>query len=71
MHIILDINKIEEKITQKTKTIVPVDLTGELVNIDKTLKIAYALGPEWKRKNGTLKEMSEFRFHQVKSVTIG
>ena len=58
----IDINKIEEKITDKTKAIIPVDFSGQAVDIDKILEIAdkynliviedgaHALGSEYKNK---------------------
>ena len=36
----IDENKIEEKITKKTKVIMPVHLTGRMCNMDKIVKIA-------------------------------
>lgn len=80
----IDINKIEEKITPKTKAIIPVDLTGQSVDIDKIMEIAkkynliviedaaHALGSEYKdKKVGTIADMTEFSFHPVKPVTTG
>lgn len=78
----IDINKIEEKITEKTKAIIPVDFSGQAVDMDKILEIAekynllviedsaHALGSEYKnRKVGTKAHMTEFSFHPVKPVT--
>lgn len=80
----IDVNKIEEKITSKTKAIIPVDLTGQSVDIDKIMEIAkkhnliviedaaHALGSEYKgKKVGTIADMTEFSFHPVKPVTTG
>lgn len=78
----IDINKIEEKITEKTKAIIPVDFSGQAVDMDKILEVAekynllviedsaHALGSEYKnRKVGTKAHMTEFSFHPVKPVT--
>lgn len=78
----IDVNKIEEKITKKTKAIIPVDFTGQVVDIDKINEIAkkynltviedaaHALGSEYKgRKVGPLSHMTEFSFHPVKPIT--
>ncbi|OFS19731.1 MULTISPECIES: UDP-4-amino-4,6-dideoxy-N-acetyl-beta-L-altrosamine transaminase [Clostridium] len=78
----IDVNKIEEKITSKTKAIIPVDFTGQSVDIDKIMEIAekynliviedaaHALGSKYKgRKVGTNANMTEFSFHPVKPVT--
>lgn len=80
----IDVNKIEEKITSKTKAIIPVDLTGQSVDMDKILEIAkrhnliviedaaHALGSEYKgKKVGTMADMTEFSFHPVKPITTG
>lgn len=78
----IDVNKIEEKITDKTKAIIPVDFSGQAVDMDKILEIAdkynliviedgaHALGSEYKNKKvGTKAHMTEFSFHPVKPVT--
>lgn len=78
----MDINKIEEKITDKTKAIIPVDFSGQSVDMDKIMEIAkknnliviedsaHALGSEYKgEKVGTKAHMTEFSFHPVKPVT--
>lgn len=80
----IDINKIEEKINSKTKAIIPVDLTGQSVDIDKIMEIsnkhnliviedgAHALGSEYKgNKVGAKAHMTEFSFHPVKPITTG
>lgn len=58
----IDINKIEEKITDRTKAIIPVDFSGQAVDMDKIIEIAkkhnltiiedsaHALGSEYKGK---------------------
>jgi perosamine synthetase len=80
----IDISKIEEKITDKTRAIIPVDFAGQSVNMDEIRKIAdkynliiiedgaHALGSEYKgKKIGTGAHMTEFSFHPVKPVTTG
>lgn len=80
----IDVSKIEEKITDKTKAIIAVDFTGQSVDIDKIKEIAekhnliiiedgaHALGSEYKRaKVGTNSDMTTFSFHPVKPVTTG
>lgn len=78
----IDVRKIEQKITEKTKGIIPVDFTGQSVDIDKIMKIAekynltviedgaHALGSEYKgKKVGSTAHMTEFSFHPVKPIT--
>lgn len=78
----MDIGKIEEKITSKTKAIIPVDFTGQSVDMDRILEIArkynlvviedaaHALGSEYKgQKIGVKADMTEFSFHPVKPIT--
>lgn len=80
----IDINKIKEKITSKTKAIIPVDFAGQSVDMDLILKIAeeynliviedaaHALGSEYKNeKVGSKAHMTEFSFHPVKPITTG
>lgn len=80
----IDVTKIEEKINNKTKAIIPVDFTGQAVDMDKIREIAekynliiiedaaHALGSEYKgRKVGSLAHMTEFSFHPVKPITTG
>lgn len=80
----MDVSKIEDMITPKTKAIIPVDLTGQPVDIDRILEIAekhnliviedgaHALGSEYKEKKvGSKADMTEFSFHPVKPVTTG
>lgn len=80
----LDPNAVEEKITDKTKAIIPVDFTGQPVNLDALLKIAdehnliviedgaHSLGATYKgRKVGSQAHMTMFSFHPVKPVTTG
>lgn len=78
----IDINKIEEKITSRTKAIIPVDFTGQAVDMDSLQTIAekynlliiedaaHALGSEYKNKKvGSMAHMTEFSFHPVKPIT--
>jgi len=80
----LDPNEIEKHITSKTKAIIPVDYSGQSVDIDAIRKIAdkhgliiiedgaHALGSEYKgNKVGTIADMTEFSFHPVKPITTG
>ncbi|SHE57149.1 UDP-4-amino-4,6-dideoxy-N-acetyl-beta-L-altrosamine transaminase [Clostridium fallax] len=78
----IDVNKIEEKITSRTKAIIPVDYTGHPVDIDKIMDIAekynliviedaaHALGSKYKGiKVGNKAHMTEFSLHPVKPIT--
>lgn len=78
----IDPDKIEEKITDKTKAIIPVDFSGQSVDMDKIKKIAdkyglmiiedaaHALGSEYKGvKVGSQADLVEFSFHPVKPIT--
>lgn len=76
--------EIEKKITSKTKAIIPVDFTGQAVDLDKIKKIAdkynliiiedaaHAIGTKYKgEKVGNISDMTEFSFHPVKTITTG
>lgn len=78
----IDVTKIEEKITEKTKAIVAVDFTGQPADLDELVKIArkyklrliedaaHALGSEYKgKKVGTIADATVFSFHPVKPIT--
>ncbi len=78
----IDPEKIEEKITDKTKAIIPVDFTGQVVNLDRIIEIArkhnlyiledgaHSLGSEYKgEKVGKQADLVEFSFHPVKPIT--
>ncbi|WP_117017290.1 UDP-4-amino-4,6-dideoxy-N-acetyl-beta-L-altrosamine transaminase [Aeribacillus pallidus] len=80
----IDPNKIEEKISDKTKAIIPVDFTGQPAELDGILKIAkkhnlvviedaaHALGAVYKgKKVGSISDMTMFSFHPVKHITTG
>ncbi|HDR6317096.1 TPA: UDP-4-amino-4,6-dideoxy-N-acetyl-beta-L-altrosamine transaminase [Bacillus thuringiensis] len=75
---------IEEKITTKTKAIIPVHFTGQPVELDAIQKIAkennliiiedaaHALGAIYKdKKIGSIGDMTMFSFHPVKHITTG
>ncbi|MBE1555018.1 UDP-4-amino-4,6-dideoxy-N-acetyl-beta-L-altrosamine transaminase [Sporosarcina limicola] len=76
--------EIEKRITSKTRAIIPVDFTGQPVELDRIYEIArkyklvviedaaHALGSTYKgRKVGSLSDMTMFSFHPVKHVTSG
>ena len=78
----IDPKEIRKKITTKTKAIIPVDFTGQPVDIDEIMKIAdennlvviedgaHSLGATYKgRKVGTTAHMTMFSFHPVKPIT--
>ena len=80
----IDATRIEEKITPRTKAIVPVHEFGQSADMDPILDIAKkhnlfviedaacALGAEYKaRKCGTLGNVGCFSFHPRKTVTTG
>lgn len=80
----LDPKEVEKKITSKTKAIIPVDFTGQPVDIDAFMEIgkkhniviiedgAHSLGASYKkRKVGTTADMTMFSFHPVKPITTG
>lgn len=77
----LDANKIEEKITSRTKAILPVHLYGQMVDIEKIKSIAkkhhlfiiedaaQAHGAEYKgKKAGTFGEAGCFSFYPTKNL---
>lgn len=78
------VKSIAEKITSKTKVIIPVDFTGQSVDMDAINKLAkekgilviqdaaHSLGTKYKNKYvGSLADMTEFSFHPVKTITSG
>lgn len=80
----IDINDIKKKITTKTKAIIPVDYTGQAVNIEGIKELvkgkdiviiedgAHSLGTKFKGKHvGSLADMTMFSFHPVKTITTG
>ncbi|WIF93895.1 UDP-4-amino-4,6-dideoxy-N-acetyl-beta-L-altrosamine transaminase [Caminicella sporogenes] len=80
----IDVNDIEKKITKNTKAVIPVDYTGQAVDLDFILELAdkynliviedaaHAIGTEYKgRKVGSISHMTEFSLHPVKHITTG
>lgn len=80
----IDVNEIAKKITNKTKAIIPVDYTGQAVDIDRIKELvrgteiviiedgAHSLGTKYKgTRVGGLADMTMFSFHPVKTVTTG
>lgn len=80
----IDAEKIEEKITTKTRAIAPIDYTGRPVDLDRIQEIAkkhnlivvedacQALGGSYKgKKVGSVSDLTVFSFHPVKSITTG
>jgi len=80
----IDVNEIAKKITNRTKAIIPVDYTGQAVDIDTIKDIikgtdiiiiedaAHALGTKYRGKQiGGIADMTEFSFHPVKTITTG
>ena len=80
----IDASKVEEKITDKTKAIMPVDLYGNPCEMDKLLKIGekykipiiedacQAHGAEYKRKKiGSFGKLACFSFYATKNMTTG
>lgn len=78
----IDVEKIEEKITDKTKAIMPVHIFGQPCNMDKINEIAkkhnlkviedacQAAGAEYKgRKVGTLSDIGCFSFFPTKNLS--
>jgi UDP-4-amino-4,6-dideoxy-N-acetyl-beta-L-altrosamine transaminase len=76
--------EITRNITSKTKAIIPVDFTGQPVELHEINKIAqdnnliviedgaHALGAEYKGlKIGSLSDMTAFSFHPVKHIAMG
>ena len=82
--LLIDPEKIEGKITPKTRAVIAVDYAGHPCDYDrlraitKRLNLAlvadgcHALGAEYKgRKVGTLADLTVFSFHPVKHITTG
>jgi len=80
----IDVNKIEEKITSKTKAIMPVHIFGKVCEMDKIHELAKkynlyviedaaeAHGAEYKgKKAGNLSNVSAFSFFANKNITTG
>jgi len=82
--LLVDPDKVESKITSKTRAIIGVDYAGHPCDWDALRDIAdrnhlalvadscHALGAEYKgRKAGVLADMTVFSFHPVKHITTG
>lgn len=80
----MDTSAIREKITVKTRVILPVHFAGQPCDMDIISKIAmdsglavledaaHAVGTEYKgRKIGSLDSVSVFSFHPIKNITTG
>ncbi|MCL2819375.1 MAG: UDP-4-amino-4,6-dideoxy-N-acetyl-beta-L-altrosamine transaminase [Oscillospiraceae bacterium] len=81
---LLDINKVKEKITKKTKAIIPVHYGGELCDMDAYIKLAeeynlkiiqdsaHSIGGLVRGKHqGEYPGMQIWSFHPVKTITTG
>jgi dTDP-4-amino-4,6-dideoxygalactose transaminase len=80
----LDVTKVREKITPRTKAIIPVHFAGQACDMDPLLALAqefsltiiedaaHAAGTAYKgRKIGSLETISIFSFHPNKNITTG
>ncbi|RUM50249.1 MAG: UDP-4-amino-4,6-dideoxy-N-acetyl-beta-L-altrosamine transaminase [Hydrogenothermus sp.] len=81
---LIDVNKIEEKITDKTKAIIPVHFSGQPADMDEILNIAkkhnlyviedaaHAL-PAWYKgkKIGIIGDLTAFSFYATKTLATG
>lgn len=80
----IDPKSVQEKITDKTKTVVAVDFTGQAVELDTLLAMchekgitliedgAHSIGTKYNGKPvGSIADMTTFSFHPVKTVTGG
>lgn len=80
----IDINKIAEKITNKTKAIIPVDVFGHPNNMKEIMELARkynlkviedsceAIGSEYEGiKSGTLADAAVYAFYPNKQITTG
>lgn len=80
----IDVSEIREKLSPRTKAVLPVDFAGHPADFDEIVAIArerkltviedasHALGAEYKgRKVGGLSDMTILSFHPVKHITTG
>jgi len=80
----IDPESIKEKITEKTKAIIPVHYTGQPCDMERIKEIAnennliiiedgaHAVGATYKKqKIGSIGDMTTFSFHPVKNMTTG
>jgi len=82
--LLIDVDKIEDKITPNTKAIIAVDYAGQPCDYDSLRSLAerydihlvsdacHALGAEYKgEKIGSIADLTVFSFHPVKHITTG
>ncbi|MFC1821069.1 UDP-4-amino-4,6-dideoxy-N-acetyl-beta-L-altrosamine transaminase [Thermodesulfobacteriota bacterium] len=82
--LLIDPEKVDKKISNKTRSIIAVDYAGQPCEYDLLVKMAnehnltligdgcHALGADYKgRKVGSLADMTIFSFHPVKNITTG
>ena len=80
----IDVEKIEEALTPRSRVIAPVDMAGEPGELEKISELArenglvvvedacHALGALYKgKKVGSVSDMTVFSFHPVKHITTG
>lgn len=80
----IDVKEIERRITDKTKAIIPVDFTGQAVDLEGIKNLvkgtdiaiiedgAHSLGTKYKgTRVGSIADMTMFSFHPVKTITTG
>jgi len=80
----IDVSRVKEKITHRTKAIVPVHFAGQPCDMDEILAIArrhnllviedaaHALGTRYKgRMVGSIGDIAVFSFHPTKNITTG
>ncbi|PYG89125.1 UDP-4-amino-4,6-dideoxy-N-acetyl-beta-L-altrosamine transaminase [Ruminiclostridium sufflavum DSM 19573] len=80
----IDPSDIADKITSRTKAIIPVDFTGQPCDLDRIMEIAkkynliviedaaHSIGATYKGRNiGSIADMTTFSFHPVKTITTG
>ncbi len=83
-NLLINPNKVEEKINESTKAIIAVDYAGHAADYNKLQKIAkknnlhlvadacHAIGGKFYKKNvGELADLNTFSFHPVKHITTG
>lgn len=81
-NLLIDLNDLEQKITSRTKAIIPVHYAGRPVDMDRLKEIAgdipiiedaaHAAGSTYKgKKCGSLGLMGCFSFHAVKNLAMG
>lgn len=81
---LIDVNRIEEKITEKTKAIVPVHFAGQVCEMDKILELAkkyhlfvsedaaHAVYSTYKgRRVGSIGDATSFSFYSTKNLAVG